>query len=504
MSKRDLLLFVSLILLTSCTLVANPVSSSTRSSENLWVSKAEMNEARSGLGVAVVNGKIYAIGGSTEHGKWTNFPPSDTFGEVVRTNEEYNPLSNTWTRRTPMLTPRSDFSVAVCQNKIYCIGGFTRLSRTGPDVRTDKIEFYDPEKNIWVSKTSMPTPREDFETIVYGCKIYLIGGTSGLNQVYDPLTNTWENKTSMPTPNSAKANLVNGKIYFVGGDSGSALTQVYDPATDTWEIKAPMPTAVDGFSVAVDTKIYVVGNSLVGGAYSPLNRVYDTETDTWSQGASIPSVDGGAAFVFVTTGKMAPKRVYVLNAMLQIYDPETDSWTFGNNMPTPRIRFGFALVDDILYAIGGMTYELSFLLTQITGGSVTPYATTEQYTPLGYGTVPPVITSVSPQNQTYNTTTVSLFFTVNRPVAWMGYSLDHQNNVTITGNFTLTDLVNGEHQLTLYATDTEGTTGTSDTIYFIVDVPSATWTLTSLAVTIAAIVAVTILAYIRKKHTPQS
>jgi hypothetical protein len=50
--------------------------------EDSWVSRAPMQVARSGLGVAVVNGKIYAIGGAGN-------------GGFCATNEEYDPATNT-------------------------------------------------------------------------------------------------------------------------------------------------------------------------------------------------------------------------------------------------------------------------------------------------------------------------------------------------------------------------------------------------------------------------
>ena len=37
----------------------------------------------------------------------------------------------------------------------------------------------------------------------------------------------------------------------------------------------------------------------------------------------------------------------------QIYDPETDTWTKGAGMPTNRYGLGVAVIDDIIYAIGG-------------------------------------------------------------------------------------------------------------------------------------------------------
>jgi hypothetical protein len=52
---------------------------------------------------------------------------------------------------------------------------------------------------------------------------------------------------------------------------------------------------------------------------------------------------------------------------------------------------------------------------------------------------------------------------------WIGYSLDNQANKTSNGNFTLTNLAKGSHNLTVYANDTAGNMGASNTIYFTVN-----------------------------------
>jgi hypothetical protein len=90
-----------------------------------WTQKAPMNQARSHLGVAAVDGKIYAIG-----------------GDEMGTNEEYDPTTNTWTYKAKMPTPREDFATAVYQNKVYCIGGKTSGSIT------DVNEVYDPQQIV--------------------------------------------------------------------------------------------------------------------------------------------------------------------------------------------------------------------------------------------------------------------------------------------------------------------------------------------------------------------
>jgi N-acetylneuraminic acid mutarotase len=313
--------------------------------EDSWATKAPMQVARSGLGVAAVNGKIYAIGGSNSSGQAPSIPGSAVLGNRdigghVGTNEEYNSETDTWAFKTPMPTPRILFATAVYQNKIYCIGG----------------------------KTS--------------------DGYIGVNEVYDPKTDTWETKTSMPTVRGwLEANVVGDKIYLIGGYPNTTLNEVYDPAADTWTTKtpSPKPTAFTGgyASAVFDNKIYIIGGL---SQDHNLNQIYDTETDSWSYGTPPPSsVDGGAAAA--TTGELAPRRIYVLGApaalkqgeertFVRVYDPQTDNWTFGVDVPTKRYNFGVAVINDTIYAIGGHTYDFI--------GLFAPSAANEQYTPIGY------------------------------------------------------------------------------------------------------------------------
>lgn len=78
----------------------------------------------------------------------------------------------------------------------------------------------------------------------------------------------------------------------------------------------------------------------------------------------------------------------------------------------------------------------------------------------------PSIAILSVENKAYNTPDIPLNFTINEPVSWIAYSLDNQANVSIAGNTTLPALADGSHTLTLYANDTSGNMGASDTITF--------------------------------------
>jgi hypothetical protein len=440
MRKSAALLLALVFLTASCLTMAKPVSAA---SPNSWTSKAPMHQARSMLGVAAVNGKIYAIGGSIASGFSPSIPASAAYGDIdlggfVGTNEEYDPTTDKWTYKVPMPTPRMALATAVYQNKVYCIGG---RSVSG-------------DRN---------------------------GGFTAVNEVYDPATDTWETKAPMPSAAGwLVANVVYGKIYVL---DYSGANYVYDPATDSWTTKAPVPaSAFDGYASAVlDGKIYVIGG-LSAGSDSNLNFIYNIETDKWSAGAPPPSSHGGGA-AGATTGAMAPKRVYVFGEVanirqgenpdfVRVYNPKIDDWTYGADNPSVnRYNFGVAVVNETFYVVGGHTYNFT--------GNFVPSSANEQYTPIDYGApdpsyVPPdstmpEISVTSPENETCYTTNVPLSFTVNKPDTWMRYKLDGKTVVEVEGNSTLAGLSAGLHNITIFVTDAAGNTAASETIYFTVD-----------------------------------
>ena len=92
-------------------------------------------------------------------------------------------------------------------------------------------------------------------------------------------------------------------------------------------------------------------------------------------------------------------------------------------------------------------------------------------------TTPPDITILHPVNNTlYNTTTLDLNFTSNKPLDWCAYSLDNGTNNTAIcpngtqTNITLTDLSQGKHNIIIYGNDSAGNIGQSD-VYFNVSYP---------------------------------
>jgi len=81
-----------------------------------WQAVTSLNHDREGLAAAAVAGKIYAIGGF----KYDYPSIPHTWGGWL---EIYDPLTDLWTDGPSMLTARSHFGMAVVEDRIYTIGG---------------------------------------------------------------------------------------------------------------------------------------------------------------------------------------------------------------------------------------------------------------------------------------------------------------------------------------------------------------------------------------------
>jgi len=311
-----------------------------------------------------------------------------------------------WLSKTPMPTSRYNFGLAVVDGRIFAIGGTGSEGKT--TLATN--EMYDPQTDTWTTKTQMPTPRSKFAIATYQNKIYSIGGSNTFaNEVYNPQTDKWESKASLPTQynrNFLNAHTVKDKIYVISGKTNkfsmyspnSPEVNIYDPKTDTWTQGTQIPHPVCKYaSTLVNDKIYVFG----GIDYTPpinvynYTQIYDTTTDTWSFGTPIPEnlYDCESS---ATSGDVTPKGIYVLGGVInetpsyvtQIYSPEEDRWTFGTSFPkffsggfanmnvSLSYPSGVVTVDDVLYAISGTkTLKYVPVESETPSPSITPTPT---------------------------------------------------------------------------------------------------------------------------------
>lgn len=311
-----------------------------------WETLKPMQVARGGLGVAIVNGKIYAIGGSTQT-SWTS--PANP--HVVDANEEYDPISDRWISRRPMPTARAFFGIAVYWDRIYCIGGFSREGATGA------VEVYDPSTDSWENRAPLPTE-------------------------------AWIEAKSRGIHFETTAAVLGDKIHVVVSEGAH---YAYDPATDTWTRKAPLPVDEYNFNnalVALGDRLYAISENHM--------YVYDSEKDSWREAAA-PPMALGHAVAAVTSGYLAEKMICVFSShhivavfgqwsagYTHLYFPENNSWIRGADMPTGRVYPGVAAYNDVIYVIGGFKPVVAHL--------VKPLNDAERFMPPGYmaeSTAPP-------------------------------------------------------------------------------------------------------------------
>jgi len=446
MNKKVAFLWIAIFVLAICIFEVKPVLASS----SAWSSKASMHVARASLGVAVVNGQVYAIGGVTDPPSWV---------QCTNANEKYDPTADRWVFRAPMPTPRASFATAVYNNKIYCIGGTTGAKNT-QNVASNVNEVYDPAKDAWTIKASMPTARVGVTASVVDGKIYVLGGNSGASEVYDPEADSWTTKASMPVKPgltqiwSCTSSVVDGKIHVIGAFPFSSSHQVYNPKTDSWTAESPI---IQGYYLAA-----ACSTSLPKRIY-----VFGVDSSWWDLGPpnftsiSYNPLDGGM-------------RVFAM-------------------MPTPRVNAAVAVVNDLMYVIGGSVVMIE--------NNAHPTALNEQYSPLmdqPADNNAPTVNIESPQNRTY-LSSMQLIFSINKPTTAIRVSIDAQNLFTAAGNSTLT-LQPGAHNVTVYAIDTYGNVGASETVNFSVNEPQPCPTLLALAVVVLAICIIILAVHLRKSQ----
>lgn len=248
-----------------------------------WTSKTPLPVGLHHVGIGVVGGKLYVIGGYAQSGLSVWHP--------VATVYAYDPATDIWTERSPMPTARGALSVTLHDGTLYAIGGYDRKANSAA------VEVYDPERNLWASRASLPTPRDHLATATASGKVYAIGGrlqgdyrrNLSVTEVYDPAMDRWTRASDLPTARSGiTASEMGGSIYVFGGEGGEGTfreNERYDPARDTWEVMAPMPTGRHGLgSAVVQGRIHVLsGGPTPGGSFSNLHEVFTPPNPRTSQ-----------------------------------------------------------------------------------------------------------------------------------------------------------------------------------------------------------------------------
>ncbi|TVY22644.1 Kelch-like protein [Lachnellula hyalina] len=247
-------------------------------SSDTWVIVADLPMPLNHANSAVVNGKIYVLGGLTT----TN----DTFlWNATRASFEYDPKVNRWTRICDLPAGREigSAAVAVRGSTIYLAGGQTNLSLIiGAEGTSSLFTSYNVITKQFSFLPDMPEPRDHAGVGLVAEKLYVLGGrayqqnnTKDTVFSYDFDKGSWSTGlASMPTGRAGCSSGVIGQQIFTFGGEGDQVTttgvfpqtQAYDTVTDSWTDYLNMDVPRHGTAgVAIGNRVYIAGGGVMSG-----------------------------------------------------------------------------------------------------------------------------------------------------------------------------------------------------------------------------------------------
>lgn len=221
-----------------------------------------------GMNLAAYKGKIYRAGGMQPRNKPEDKADNYSIADVAC----FDPAIGKWQSLPPLPTPRSSHDVAVVDGKLYVIGGWNMKGRTAGNDWLDTMQVLDlnsPDAQ-WQS-IKQPFQRRALIAAANNGKIYAIGGFDDESDprpevdIYDIKNGTWSKGPNLPgKPQngfSPAACTIDGKVYVSVGD-GSMLR--LNEGGDAWEKIASTTPRIVHRLIPNASQILVTGGASKG------------------------------------------------------------------------------------------------------------------------------------------------------------------------------------------------------------------------------------------------
>jgi N-acetylneuraminic acid mutarotase len=203
-----------------------------------------MPEARSCHSAVASQGKIYVFGGTQLSGAFIDFlTDANQFTDVF----VFDLAANTWSRRAPMPEARTCASAAVVNDRIFIVGGYT----SRPPRLAETTLVYDPNTDSWTTTGGLRRRRVGHATAFVSGTVVALGGNDpfggylGSIETYDFASATWrESLVQLQEPRTGLGAAALGATLFVVGGAGT----LFSPSSGTTveEIHLPITGTVLG------------------------------------------------------------------------------------------------------------------------------------------------------------------------------------------------------------------------------------------------------------------
>lgn len=237
----------------------------------------------------------------------------------------------------------------------------------------------------WSKAAALPVIQSEWDGVAIGDFFYAVGGemkrTPQTDQtkasdelwIYDAKADKWAQGPDMPgRRNHPAVAALDGMLYVFGGYDfpccanypwpyGNDNAWRYDPQAKTWKTLAPLPRKLGaGMAAAFEGKIYVFAGTDSGQFHSvPFVHEYDPAANAWRARASMRNarehVKGAVvdSLIYVIGGHSKPGSQKINQPAVEAYSPRSNTWYDKGTMPSPRGGIGVAYLGGKIYAFGG-------------------------------------------------------------------------------------------------------------------------------------------------------
>lgn len=248
--------------------------------------------ARYSAAAAALDGRLYVLGG---HG---------ADGAVLADVTYYDPADGRWHAAPALQMEREGLSAVVLDGVLYAMGGSDAQGNL-----LSSVEWLDVEHGTWreVDMWRFEFPRAAFAAVAWEYGIFSFGGFTPAPIGFIQLFQKGQSPVTRVPPGlfqargSLGAVVLRDRIYIIGGRGpggggrGDAVLDdvlIFRPYEEAWEEGPPLNTARESFAaVALDTQVYVLGGQDAFGL--PLRSVEMLEARPISTGTETPPSPAG-------------------------------------------------------------------------------------------------------------------------------------------------------------------------------------------------------------------
>ncbi|XP_065055517.1 kelch-like protein 28 isoform X2 [Rhopilema esculentum] len=179
--------------------------------------------------------------------------------DILTCCEAYSDMIYEWDVVSTTTSKRSCASAALLNGKIYLVGGLVQSDSNTQESCDGRVEIFHPVPSKWDFAPSLKEPRYNHEAVTLNSTLYVLGGYNDQRclksvECYNEYSRQWQFVRPMMESRSCFAAVaLDGCIYALGGFGRVQLSSVekYDTKRDKWSLVPAMSTARNNFGACV-------------------------------------------------------------------------------------------------------------------------------------------------------------------------------------------------------------------------------------------------------------